>query len=282
MESGSVPLRMQTRADAEQKGLELQRTLGISEGPEALARLRQVPAEKLLVPGAGDDRLPGAGLKSLPCAGGYALPEAPAAVFTAGRQAQVPVMAGSNADEGTLWSRRLPVDTVLKWRMALRALLGADAAQASRLYPVQTDADVQAAVDQFIGDPFVAGARRMVRWMAATEPEVYLYHFTRVNAAGERSRLGAFHGAELPYVFHSLPPLMGMKQADEELSEAMMGYWTRFATTGDPNGAGAAVWPRYTTAQDQHLRLDVPIAVGQGLRREQCDLWDGIQSRQIQ
>lgn len=279
LESGTVPLRMQTRAEAEQKGQALQRTLGVGDGPEALAQLRRVPAEKLLASGAGDDRLPGASIRDLLCVGGYGLPEAPADVFAAGRQALVPVIAGSNGDEGTLWSRRLPINTALKWRVALRALLKEDAPEAARLYPVQDDTDVQEALDQLVGDPFVAGARRMVRWMTAAEPDVYLYHFTRVNAAGQRTTLGAFHGSELSYVFGSFPSRMGKTVDDEELSEQMIGYWTRFARTGDPNGVGATVWPKYTAAQDQHLVFDVPLTVGQGLRREQCDLWDKIQSR---
>ena len=34
-------------------------------------------------------------------------------------------------------------------------------------------------------------------------------------------------------------------------SEQMMGYWTNFARSGDPNGPGLPSWPRYT-AKDGH------------------------------
>eukprot|EP01044_Picomonas_judraskeda_P011087 COSAG03_NODE_1478_length_4016_cov_1.825632_3_plen_67_part_00 len=65
----------------------------------------------------------------------------------------------------------------------------------------------------------------------------------------------------------------------------MMGrasYWTNFAKTGDPNGAGPLEtnWPRYDDNADNVLRLDVEsaggIVVQTELRKTACD----FQSRQ--
>ena len=56
-----------------------------------------------------------------------------------------------------------------------------------------------------------------------------------------------------------------------------MGYWTRFARTGDPNGEGAFAWPRYALERDEHLVLNIPLQTGQHLRQAQCDLWDEVQ-----
>ena len=61
---------------------------------------------------------------------------------------------------------------------------------------------------------------------------------------------------------------------DQPLSTQIMGYWTRFATSGDPNGAGAETWPSYQTSSDQHLELDLPLGSGSGLRAAKCDFWD--------
>jgi para-nitrobenzyl esterase len=57
---------------------------------------------------------------------------------------------------------------------------------------------------------------------------------------------------------------------------AMEGYWTQFATTGDPNGGSNPMWPAYDTAGDQNIDLDTTITVGSGLDKANCDFWDGI------
>ena len=44
----------------------------------------------------------------------------------------------------------------------------------------------------------------------------------------------------------------------EALGDAMAGYWTRFAATGDPNGDGAPEWPEYDAESDTWMVLDAP------------------------
>ncbi|MEI6500352.1 MAG: carboxylesterase/lipase family protein [Armatimonadota bacterium] len=279
MESGSAPLRMKTREEMETRGLELQRKLGVADGPEALAQLRALPADKLLVSGAGDDALPGMSVRNLLCVDGYFLPEAPAKVYAEGRQAAVPLLAGTNADEGTLWSQRLPLKTVGQWRAMLRVFFKQDAPQAEALYPVASEADLPEALNQFLGDPFLAGARRAARWSQPVQARTHLYHFTHRSLISERSGLGVFHGSELVYVFGSLPPSVRQSPEEGGFSETMMGYWTRFAATGDPNGGDAVAWPEYTQDNDRYLGLDTVPTVGACLRKAQCDFWDEVQGQ---
>jgi len=71
----------------------------------------------------------------------------------------------------------------------------------------------------------------------------------------------------------------GLFNADQlVLSEQMIGYWSRFAATGDPNWARAPRWPRYTTRSDQMQSL-APAATGPiatFAADHRCALWASL------
>ena len=60
------------------------------------------------------------------------------------------------------------------------------------------------------------------------------------------------------------------------LSGAMMGYWSRLASSGEPNTNGALTWPSYAAASDENIVFDLSLSTQTGLRAAQCDFWDGI------
>lgn len=81
-------------------------------------------------------------------------------------------------------------------------------------------------------------------WPGLTGKPAWHYHFTR-KAPGDE--YGAFHSAELWYVFGTQSRAWRpWEPVDAELSERMLGYWTRFAATGNPNGDGLPHWPVFT------------------------------------
>jgi para-nitrobenzyl esterase len=63
--------------------------------------------------------------------------------------------------------------------------------------------------------------------------------------------------------------------ANAAASAAIVGYWTRFAKTGDPNGAGAPLWPAHETASKAFLQLGVPIASASSWAGN-CEFWDSL------
>ena len=72
--------------------------------------------------------------------------------------------------------------------------------------------------------------------------------------------LGAAHGVELEYQFNlnafGISPAFSTEQ--QHLSDTMIGYWTQFAKTGNPNSEGAPDWPLYTGAGGQFESLVAP------------------------
>lgn len=112
--------------------------------------------------------------------------------------------------------------------------------------------------------------------MATMQPNTYRYVMTRVIPLAGELGVGVFHGTEIPYVFGTLAGRAGFAEEDAQLAEMMMGYWTRFARTGDPNGEDAPVWPRYDPITDSYLKLDVNPRAEQGFRTEKVDLLEKL------
>jgi len=69
-----------------------------------------------------------------------------------------------------------------------------------------------------------------------------------------------------------------MTDADRAFSAQILGYWTRFAATADPDGGGAVTWPRRTSEADTYLELGEPIRSSAGLDAAHCD---AIEARRV-
>jgi para-nitrobenzyl esterase len=265
---------------------------------DVLAQLRAKTPDELLAAAAaaaGDSSLMQQGLTWKPVADGYLLPDLPTKLWVAGKRQSVPLLIGSNADEGNTFLAGLTVSPA-EFEAQMRKIFGDYAAEALALYPVAGAEDITRALSRMLTEVgFASTARFAARSMStpaslsgatgagataggasAGSTSAYLYHFTRVPL---KNPLGAFHGVEIPYVFGNTGLFSGLgaiEQADLDLSDAIMGYWTRFAATGDPNGEGAIPWPEYDARSDEHLELGDTIHQGVLLHKRACDLADRV------
>jgi para-nitrobenzyl esterase len=203
---------------------------------------------------------------------GVVLPLNPLEALRTGVAAPVPVVVGHNTDETNL---TMPVVTTeAQYRAFVAAILGPTLAeQVLQRYPVATYGSPRKALVQVTTDAtFGCQARMASRAAVIGRPTVpvYRYLFGRAPVALR----GAFHGSELPYVFQRAALLTPNPAAEDLTVEAaMLGYWTRFAATGDPNGAGALPWPRVSAVEPlQHL--DAALTTSSGWRNDECDFWD--------
>jgi para-nitrobenzyl esterase len=181
------------------------------------------------------------------------------------------LITGTNALEMSTLTAYMPrfEQTPEGYKNFVGFLLGPAAQTALRSYPASSPDQVSRQSLALVTDVFMTCPTRIAaRSAAAIGQPVYVYYFTRVLPGGQK--LDAYHGMEITYVFGSRLPWMPQETVDDKLSSAMMGYWTRFAAAGDPNGGGAVVWPRYDTAA-RHLELGDVVKVSQSLKGEFCD-----------
>jgi len=100
-------------------------------------------------------------------------------------------------------------------------------------------------------------ARFVARTFTAQGVPTYLYRFSYVAQSIRSKVSGATHAAEIPYVFDTLPATYGaaVTSQDEQVAHSMIAYWTAFARTGSPSGAGLTAWPRYDAGLDNQLEF---------------------------
>lgn len=280
-----------SRAEAEAAGVAFAEEVGCA-GPGALACLRGRSFWDLLDAAAGAplaEQHPGGILFQGPGAlewaanvDGDLLPATTGEAFAAGGYPPLPLLLGSNRDEGTFFLWRVLAREVAdeaEYRAALARRFGADQVDAiAARYPVATFASPNAALAAVAGDALMTcPARRTARAAAAAGAPVYLYAFERELEQPLVPDGGVVHSGEIPFVFGiDEYPLGKVGEAGRPLVEAIQDYWTGFAADGDPNGGVEMEWPRYEEAGDRHLVLDVPITASSAHRRVLCDFWDGL------
>jgi para-nitrobenzyl esterase len=273
--------REDTVTKAETTGREIEAKLGCSTAPDVLAAMREKTADEVVkVAFTGYD--PNGGTKMRPVIDGWVIPENPWAMFSAGKQQKVPLLIGTNANEGTIFVYPDPKVLLMSdqdYREAIKTQYQDHAAEALALFPAAGRWDVPATVSKLrTVMSFSAGALHAADTASVNTPQVYMYQFTRVPDTALKI-FGAFHGLEIFYVFGNLRAghvSIPDSKTDISLSQDMMKYWTNFAMSGDPNGPGLPKWPAYSSGTGQYLELGDQITTKTGLYNEYRDLIDGV------
>lgn len=117
----------------------------------------------------------------------------------------------------------------------------------------------------------------------------YVYRFDRVREGFEA--IGAYHGAELPYVFDTHDPWMPTNAVDLRITESLVDYWVAFTSVGWSADSRSAqiqlpkrrsatsrlAWPAWSQSQ-QSLLVSDEISIGPHPDAELCEFLGAIQT----
>jgi para-nitrobenzyl esterase len=280
-ESGSIlgTLAPVSLAEGEALGTKFAASLNAGD----IAALRAMPADKLLE-AAGKPGVP----RFSPTVDGYFFPEPPLALFTAGKQAHVPLLAGWNSEEmngRSVLAREEPTSENLQ--KAIERLYKNNAAEVLKEYTATNNDEARQVATDLASDRFIAYSTwKWIDISAKTGGKpVYRYFYARPRPAMNPAMgnvtaglaggvvktqgpapnpapppRGAVHSAEIEYALGNLATnkVYSWTPDDYKVSSEMEAYFANFIKTGNPNGAGLSKWPAANTGSTvQFLHIDV-------------------------
>ncbi len=179
--------------------------------------------------------------------------------FEAGRQSNIPLLAGFTSHECSYFISEgyidLPANTQA-YENAVAQRYGSLSERYLKLYP---STDLKSSTYLPISHGLYAWAtERLVRLMAKIDAPAFLYLFDHAPDWAIEKGLQAFHTLELPYSFNNIAcnakyastwPDLQPLESDLATAELMSNYWTAFALNGSPQVQGQPVWDCYRGEQ---------------------------------
>lgn len=275
-ESGAMMGYLMSLSEAEESGTKFAEALGA----KSLAELRALPAERILEASKGLVMPP-------VIADGYFFPKSPIEIYTAGEQASVPLLAGTNSLEswfGAILQGQEP--TVENYQNAIKKLYGEHAERVASMYPAASPEQVMEAATELASDRFLS--YDTWKWVdqhsqTSGKPAFY-YYYTHPRPALRANPdapvpNGAVHSAEIEYAMGNLDlnEAYAWTEDDYKVSRIMQQYFVNFIKTGDPNGEGLPEWSAYySDSTHPRLIIDANTRLGPDTRRARYQMLNEI------
>jgi acetylcholinesterase len=232
---------------------------------------------------------------SAPTIDGVFLPKDPMEMLREGDFKKVPLLIGSNRDEGSLFILYDFIEHFKKdgpncispdifkdiyknvFENRTRAEREAIRFQYTHWEDAQDPCKATKKFIDFVGDYyFICPTNKFAETYASHGAPVYYYFFTqRTSSSPWGDWMGVMHTDEIQYVFGL--PLNNSNEhtpAETDLSRRIMKYFTLFAETGNPMD-DAEEWPLYTKEQPNYFIFNAEErGTGRGPRSHTCAFWN--------
>ncbi len=293
IQSGAAD-RRPTLGQVQFQGLAFASVLGCGGAPDVPACLRSKSRNEVL------SALPlpagfffGQGAFWGPIMDGHLIPDQPISAFLTGNFAQVPLIIGTTANEGTLFPALVGANLApAVYDTFLNRFFGANADAVRAAYPCSNTDCSAFAPPQFLLSPadnaiaevatnglFICPSRRVARAISSYDTPIYFYTFNHeVDSPFWPFDIGAAHFAEISFVFGTAA-LSQLTAAEKPLSQAMMDYWTDFAWDGNPNHGKVRKWPLYRfgpSNDEKRIVFDLKIKQATHFHANNCDFFDAL------
>jgi len=210
-----------------------------------------------------------------PVIDGKSLPDAPRTRLKSGNIQSVDLLIGSNRDERRMYLD--PSETLSNWldqnvsaeaRMALQPRLNTYESEARALDVIST------------AKQYVCPSLALAKAINDLNNNSYVYEFDRVRPGKMAASMGAYHGAELPYIFNTHDTWLPTDAIDVALTRQIQAYWRSFIETGNPNSGLVTkdantlpFWPNYGDEARLALVLDDTISTRTHSSTDICNLF---------
>jgi len=310
LQSGPCAFPLPALSNSERVGSDITQKAGCTRGTseETVACLRSLSAEELLraQPASSELFASPAGLTAFfPTVEGVVVPRQPQEALATGQFLRVPVLSGTNADEGRLFvalafdlQRDKPLtaeeypDRIRATAQTLVEQLSGTGSQLTESvltrqilaeYPLSDYTSAGEALATVIGDGTFSCAAQFSHQLFSLYTPTYAYEF---NARSVKLAAlppvsfpyGATHTVELQFLFDL--PRAELTAEEQRLAVTMQRYWGQFADTSVPSlGLPAQpTWLPYTVLAPtlQSLEAPMPSIALDFSRRHHCSFWQGI------
>ena len=257
--------RQATLAASEATGVQFLTAAGCAD-PCSLDAMRKLTPDALI---AAQSMVPALSQGWIPSIDGKLMTTGVGAAFAAGNYQKMPIIQGSNHDEYRLFvglnelsppsmpAGPLTPDTFLASMKSVFGDMGGTALAmlySPSAYPNAGLAEAAAGTDVVFACPMLRASQTL-----SANGSVFSYEFNDPKAPqifvppAPDFEYASAHASELQYLFTL--PKSTLDDAQKALSAQMVQYWANFAKTGDPNGMGLPMWPKFSKTDNSVMTL---------------------------